>query len=57
MKYSIESLKRKAKKLKKEQGVSHAKALDTMARSLGFGTWSLLMKNSEDGENINVNRG
>lgn len=43
---SIESLKRYAKQLKKAQGITHAEALDAVAKTKGFAHWGALMKAS-----------
>ena len=40
----IEKLKKHAKRLKREQNISHFEALDQVARNQGFNSWSLLMK-------------
>lgn len=40
---SIESLKRAAKKLKKERGITHTEALKEIAHREGFQKWELLV--------------
>lgn len=40
----IEEMKKRAKRLAKQQGLSHSQALDAVARGLGFGNWSQLGK-------------
>ncbi|MBF0143571.1 MAG: hypothetical protein HQL59_08980 [Magnetococcales bacterium] len=42
---SIQHLKRQAKKISKERGITHSEALDILAREQGYQNWSLLMKN------------
>ena len=41
---NIERLKREAKKIHKETGMTHVQALDHLAAKFGFAKWSLLMK-------------
>jgi len=40
----IEKLKKNAKRLSREKGIQHCEALDIVARSVGFATWSQLHK-------------
>ncbi len=40
----IASLKKKAKRLKKEIGCTHSEALDSVAEESGYQNWSLLVK-------------
>lgn len=46
-KENIDWLKRQAKKLKKEKGITHAKSLDLIAKSKGYNNWKDLIKNNE----------
>lgn len=38
----IAKLKKNAKRLSKEKGIQHSAALDIIARTVGFATWSQL---------------
>jgi len=40
----VERLKRAAKKLARQEGISHSSALDRLAHELGYRNWSLLQK-------------
>jgi hypothetical protein len=42
----VEHLKRAAKKLARQEGISHSSALDRLARGLGYRNWSLLQKHA-----------
>lgn len=44
---SISRLKQRAKKLKKEKNISHAKALELLSKELGYESWSELLKEYE----------
>jgi len=44
----INELKRKAKLLRRETGVSHNKALDHIAADESYGSWSILIRKYED---------
>lgn len=44
---NVERLKREAKKISKESGVTHSEALDWIAQREGFKNWSLLMNRSK----------
>lgn len=41
---TIDQLKRNAKRLAKEKGLTHSQALDILANELGYKNWSLLHK-------------
>lgn len=41
---NIERLKRDAKKIHRETGITHTQALDQLAAKFGFAKWSLLIK-------------
>lgn len=41
---TVENMKRQAKKVKKERGITHTQALDELSRAEGFQNWALLMK-------------
>lgn len=41
----INSLKRNAKKIKKQTGCTHSEALNQIAKQVGYANWSILMKN------------
>ena len=43
----IDTLKRQAKRLAKANRINHSEALDQIARTKGFGNWSLLMRHAE----------
>jgi uncharacterized protein YozE (UPF0346 family) len=43
---SLDRLRREAKKLSREQSISHSEALDRIAEKYGFKNWSLLAKRS-----------
>lgn len=47
---SISRLKQRAKKLKKEKGITHAKALELLSKELGYESWSDLLKEYESTE-------
>jgi hypothetical protein len=58
----IERLKREAKKIKKEQGITHTEALDKVALKYEYHSWQLLMRhgvlpepNSSEIECLNPN--
>lgn len=38
-KHTLEFVKRQAKRLKKENGITHTKALEMIANELGFSNW------------------
>jgi len=42
----IQKLKRVAKKIKREQGITHSQALDLIAAQFGYLNWALLMKDN-----------
>lgn len=42
-KLDVEALRREAHNLKKANGMQHAKALDTVAKSYGFDKWTALV--------------
>lgn len=44
----IYELKRKAKRLRREKGLSHTEALNCIANEEGFTSWSLLIRKYED---------
>lgn len=41
--HTIEWLKRQAKSLKKEKGIPHHEALDTIAKNMGYDSWTHLL--------------
>lgn len=43
-KLAIEQMKREAKRIAKSKNISHAQALDQLAKPLGYGNWSMLMQ-------------
>lgn len=43
----IAQLRRNAKRVAREQGLSHSESLDRQAHSQGYGNWSQLMKHAE----------
>lgn len=43
----IAQLRRNAKRLVREQGLTHSESLDRQARTEGYGNWSQLMKHAE----------
>lgn len=47
---SIESLKRRAREMKKTAGGSHARYLEELARVYGYSTWASLLTASVDGK-------
>ena len=46
---TIHGLKRAAKRLKKEQGIKHADALDRVARDAGFQSYQHALRSLGDG--------
>jgi hypothetical protein len=46
---TVENMKRKAKKIKKERHITHTQALDEQAKEHGFQSWALLMKKFNNG--------
>lgn len=40
----LKILKRRVKKMKKEQNIPHSTALNKIANQIGFQSWALLMK-------------
>lgn len=47
----IDRFKQRAKAIKKETGVTHAEALDAVAREEGFGNWKAIINESEEEDN------
>jgi Glyoxalase superfamily protein len=47
MQHNLEYLKRQAKKLKKEQGITHAEALNKIAVSVGYSNWKNLINDNK----------
>lgn len=45
----IDTLKRAAKRLRKERGIKHHQALDIVARAKGFASWTELVREVEHG--------
>lgn len=43
----LDQLRRDAKRMAREQSLTHSQALDTLARQRGFQNWSLLVKNAQ----------
>jgi hypothetical protein len=43
-KHTLEFIKRQAKKLKKQNGITHTKALEMVANELGFVNWKTCLQ-------------
>lgn len=56
-KHTLAFIKRLAKKLKKEQGISHHEALDKVSISLGYGNWMHCRRSLDDQNNDTIKQG
>lgn len=43
-KHTLEFVKRQAKRLKKQNGITHTKALEMIANELGFSNWKACLQ-------------
>lgn len=53
-KLAIEQMKREAKRIAKSKNISHAQALDQLAKPLGYGNWSMLIQHIKKNGSVTV---
>ncbi|EOB3677325.1 TPA: hypothetical protein I7707_20155, partial [Vibrio vulnificus] len=51
---TVERIKQRAKKLKKEMGISHSAALTQISNTYGFDNWTDFQKELKKGEHANL---